>query len=90
MVGDKRLRHTLNVEQNLQGNPNLKSLTRLSSLAIPKENMYAKRRMKCDMSLRQMHKLLLKHPLGKRICVYLSEVGQHVRTSFTHLSEEDN
>lgn len=46
--------------------------------------------MKCDMSLRQMHKQLLKYPLGKKICVYLSEVGQHVRTSFTHLSEEDN
>lgn len=25
-----------------------------------------------------------------RICLYLSEVGQHVGTSFTHLSEEDD
>lgn len=40
------------------------------------------------MSLRQMHKY--NNVRLKTICLYLSEVGQHIRTSFTHLSEENN
>lgn len=52
--------------------------------------MQAKRRMKCDMILRQMHIELCQGPLTNASCRYLSEVGQHVRTSFAHFSEEDN
>lgn len=59
-----------------------------SSSTTPKADVYAERRMECDVSSGQMRVRFPQNP--GRICLYLSEVGQHVGTSFTHLGEEDD
>lgn len=66
---------------------NALSVSQLSLCLHGKANVCAERRMKCDASSGQTRAGPGNAGRGRR---YLSEVGQHVGTSLTHLGEEDD